>query len=408
MVADAYISRAGIFEYEEWKGGKKHIRRELRPLEEVSNPESLKSFAQVPVTNDHPRVGNLSPKTAKEYMVGATGDRVTMDSDPEGKGRDHVRTSVMVADGETIRDMDSGKIEVSSGYTCDLDETPGVHPVWGPYDAVQRNIRGNHVAIVDSARGGRTVRVRMDAFAIVDPARAGRVRLDGFANQIRQRPVPQGEGPMDLEKLKETNRSLVDQIKSLEAEVEQHRVRADSAELRADTEHGRTITLEKEIGDLKARIAAGTEAVQSEAVRREKERADRAEAQVARFDSTMERRVRERSELCRQAAVVMGPDFRTDDLTDRQIRVAVVRRLDSTADVSDGIQDGVIIGRFLSLIEGHSKNAQSSARIAAHIAQEDQSEQLRADSATQDRKQKLRDQWRQPLPNDIRAHNQGR
>ena len=61
--------------------------------------------------------------------------------------------------------MERGKLEISCGYTCDTEEKPGTHPIWGDYDAIQRNILGNHVAIVDQGRAG-TAKVRMDGMMV--------------------------------------------------------------------------------------------------------------------------------------------------------------------------------------------------------------------------------------------------
>jgi hypothetical protein len=73
-----------------------------------------------------------------------------------------------IYDGDTIDEMKGrNKVQVSLGYTCDLDETPGHHAVYGDYDARQINIRGNHCAIVDTARAGQTARVRLDAAELV-------------------------------------------------------------------------------------------------------------------------------------------------------------------------------------------------------------------------------------------------
>src|SRR5690606_25874157 len=53
--------------------------------------------------------------------------------------------------------------EVSCGYRCLVDETPGVTPEGERYDRVQRRIRYNHVAIVPEGRAGEAVALRMDA-----------------------------------------------------------------------------------------------------------------------------------------------------------------------------------------------------------------------------------------------------
>lgn len=65
----------------------------------------------------------------------------------------------MVSDGPTIKLIEDGKRELSAGYTCDLDWTPGKTPSGEAYDAVQKNIRINHVAIVQRGRAGQQVRI---------------------------------------------------------------------------------------------------------------------------------------------------------------------------------------------------------------------------------------------------------
>lgn len=149
--AEGYLTRAGIFVYRDAKG---NTVRELRPPEEVMHPEALASFALVPVTNDHPSE-LLTADNAKQYAVGSVSESVV----PEG---DKVRASLMITDAAAIEALDAGKSELSCGYTADVVLESGV---WQgqPYDAIQRNIRGNHVALVDAGRAGPTCSIRMDA-----------------------------------------------------------------------------------------------------------------------------------------------------------------------------------------------------------------------------------------------------
>lgn len=211
---------------------------------------------------------------------------------------------------------------------------------------------------------------------------------------------------MDPEKLQETIRSLNAQLEEAKREAQNQRERADSATVRADTEHGQVLQLQTQLSDARAQLAAQTTATNSEALDRERQRADAAEKKVARFDATIDRRVRERAQLLADARVIMGPDFRCDDLDDRQIRAAVVKRLDSSADVSSGVEDGVIVGRYLTLVSGHAENARSQARVAEIVGQTIK-EAPRVDARDQ-HKRKLREQWKQPLPNDFRAHGSGK
>jgi hypothetical protein len=154
---DAHLTKTGVFQYMQRDGS---VRRELRLPEDVFDTASMSSFEGVPVTNDHPP-GMLTAKNARQFQVGsALGTPI--------RDEDHMRGRLAVTDADTIGAMESGKTQVSCGYTCDCVEKPGVHPLYGVYDAIQKNIRGNHVAIVDRARAGITAAARMDGMMVLD------------------------------------------------------------------------------------------------------------------------------------------------------------------------------------------------------------------------------------------------
>lgn len=142
----AVLTRTGIFEYRQPNGS---IRREYRPPEEVFHPDSLASYRGKPITDGHP--GLVTSKNAKLHTVGA------MLSEGRADGID-VLGDLMIYDTSPI---DAGKKEISNGYELELDETPG--EINGErYDAVQRNIRVNHIALVPRGRAGNA-RLNLDA-----------------------------------------------------------------------------------------------------------------------------------------------------------------------------------------------------------------------------------------------------
>jgi hypothetical protein len=153
LKANAYVTRIGVFKYLLPNGS---VRKELRPPDEVFDHNSLNSLSEVPVTNDHPPQ-MLDTRNTKKYAVGWTSRNVE-------KEASFVRTGVTITDQDTIDEIASGKKqETSCGYTCALDENPGE---WEgeEYDAVQRDIVYNHVAVVEQGRAGPSVRVHMDSF----------------------------------------------------------------------------------------------------------------------------------------------------------------------------------------------------------------------------------------------------
>jgi hypothetical protein len=118
--------------------------RVYRPRDEVMNARP--SFAHRPVTLGHPSKA-VTADNWKDVARGWTGDEVAIDGDI-------IRVPMLLADAEAIRAVEGGTRQLSMGYDCTLDWTPGTSPTGEAYDAVQRGIRGNHVAIVDAARGG--------------------------------------------------------------------------------------------------------------------------------------------------------------------------------------------------------------------------------------------------------------
>lgn len=148
----AFATRVGVLTY---RGNDGKPLRELRLPEEVFNPDSMQTLSGVPITNDHPK-GLLDSENATEHMVGFTGETVTNVDDK------FVKVMANIVDAKSIQDVDNGKAEVSCGYKCDLEESPGV---WNgePYDLIQRNIRYNHLAITPRGRAGREVRLRLDS-----------------------------------------------------------------------------------------------------------------------------------------------------------------------------------------------------------------------------------------------------
>jgi hypothetical protein len=155
----ATFARTGLQRYRRQDGTE---AIEYRPEEEVSKQDALLSLANLPVTLEHPPE-LLTPETCREYQRGHTGSMVEYRS-PFAVG------FVTVTDREAIDAVKRGDArEVSVGYRVKFDATPGVTPDGQRYDGVQREISGNHVAIVRKGRAGPDVRLHMDSATAVDP-----------------------------------------------------------------------------------------------------------------------------------------------------------------------------------------------------------------------------------------------
>lgn len=482
VVADAFLTRVGVFKYVRPDGS---IIRELRDPKHVFDRRSMDSFANLPLTNNHPDVGLLDTKTAKAYAVGATGDAIVRDGD-------YMRGKIVAWDGETIDDMDAGKVQVSNGYTCDLVKTPGVHPQYGAYDAIQTNILGNHVAIVDAGRAGPMVRVRMDAascmmqqegdpmtpnpmpdpnatdemddgltaeqrnalgaesFAvpsrralpIEDPkhvraamarfaveqfqsasekrsayekivARAKKLGVDpaGFVAKYSSKLDDAASGlptsvsratirNMDEAAIRAMNQKAAEldaEVKRLDAEVTKQTARADAAEAERDISTKKCDALEATRFDEKS-------VLETAAVKRANDRADELQKKLDAHDAKFDAAVQSRSQLLARASAVLGGNAPIADRSERSIMVEVIKRLDSTEDVSDKRSDAALEAVFNVLYKNFVEGAESTARAAEVLTSHVPAARRRDISPVAPStppKRSRRDQWRDPLPSSM-------
>lgn len=148
------FSRCGLQQYED-ASGKTHV--ELRIPEEVFADKAMRSMQMAPVTNTHPST-LLDPVTVKQHAVGSVGENIRQDGD-------WVVGPLRVNSADAIASLRGGRVELSVGYSCELDpaQDPALVAKWGAYDFLQRDITVNHLAIVDSARAGKEARVRLDS-----------------------------------------------------------------------------------------------------------------------------------------------------------------------------------------------------------------------------------------------------
>lgn len=150
-----YAARTGIQQYLAKEvgldGDPMRIVNVYRPAEEVFNPESLASYDQADATNNHP--GQLVDASIwKKVSVGT----VTGPGKPDG---DFVVVPLLIKDADAIKAIEGGKVQLSAGYESVYEHTPGVTDDGQPYELIQRDIRINHVALVDKARAGAQARI---------------------------------------------------------------------------------------------------------------------------------------------------------------------------------------------------------------------------------------------------------
>lgn len=167
---NARLTKTGIFKYDNG--------REYRSVEEVFREDSLESLKGAPVTDLHPSEKSLdnflTPTNAKHYIIGIT-ESIERDGD-------YLKGSLIIFHENAIKAIESGeRKEISLGYKCRLDKTPGAHN-GEAYDAIQRDIIVNHVAIGPKGwgRAGPDCSIRTDSTSIKGQDVTETMRIDGI------------------------------------------------------------------------------------------------------------------------------------------------------------------------------------------------------------------------------------
>lgn len=308
---DARLTRTGILTYTRADGSVQH---EYRPAEEVFAPKSLETLDGAVVTDLHPTV-MVDASNAQQLTRGHV-------RAPRADGR-FIGAELQVESAELLTKIDAGdRAEISCGYTCDLDMTPGEFE-GQRYDAVQRNIEYNHVAIGPRnwGRAGNEVALRLDAADANTTALVGRFDEGATGDD--------NEGARD-----NPGKKIKMKLGKFEIKVDatDEQIVADALKVATD----RAESAEAKVAELQA--AAGAAAVQLKAAT---DRADAAEARVAKID---------RAELEQSARVALGAEAKFDGQTDLQVRAAVVAKMLPAVHL-DGCDAAFVQGAYAAAVE---------------------------------------------------------
>jgi len=171
LVADVRAARSGVQQYRGAEVGRPEldIVNVWRPDDEVFKKDSLSSYAFKPVTVGHP-TEMVTADNWKKLSVGNVGGDVARDGG-------FVRVPLVLMDAEAIQSVEGGLRELSMGYDVRLEFADGVTPEGEPYQAIQRDIRINHAALVERGRAGPACRIgdqgKPDAKREREPATIG-------------------------------------------------------------------------------------------------------------------------------------------------------------------------------------------------------------------------------------------
>lgn len=148
LIDHPIVTSIGIFEYANPDGS---IRRELRLPEEVFSKESLDSYKGKPIIITHD-AGMVTNENVDDEIIGTI-------LSPGYQDGEHVRAEIVIHNTNALKECELR--ELSLGYSLESEDSPGE---WEgkPYDCIQRNIRINHLALVQNARAGESARLNVD------------------------------------------------------------------------------------------------------------------------------------------------------------------------------------------------------------------------------------------------------
>lgn len=202
-------TRVGVFEYQDDQG---QPFFEYRPREEVLSPESLDTIKGASLTILHPD-DFVDTRNAQDLVHGwIVGHEI------EEKEEPLLWVEIIVSTEEAIKAVRSGLIELSMGYTAELEIGEGTSPAGEPYHATQTGIRYNHLALVDEARAGPVAKLKFDGKKIMKI----KIKTDSKAQEV---------------KLKGTKAKLIDALRG--------HLKDEAKGARKDTAVGK-LTIEKE------------------------------------------------------------------------------------------------------------------------------------------------------------------
>ena len=363
----ATIARTGVQMYTDADGS---IRREYRPEAEVASPESLASFAGKAITLEHPPV-LLDSANTKDYQVGFSGTEVVYDNG-------FVRAVMTITDKDAIeRIMRGDAKEVSAGYRVNYEATPGVTDNGENYDGIQKEINGNHIAVVRRGRAGPQVKLHLDRLdaadpylinSIEEPSMTAKVNFDGAEFEVSESVAlaitkEREDAKMSYEDMKKKYDGMMANASKMKEEMDamekEMKGKMDAAEGRADA-------LSQELEAAKADLEA---------------------AQQVNVDSLVEERIA----LIDKARISLDSAFDFAGKNAREIMEASIKAVRGDADLSER-SDDYVTAMFDTLAE--SPRADSAATEELRKAVASIASPMSAPSSYMDR---IQNAWKTPL-----------
>lgn len=216
LLTTGKLAKPGVMVYRRADGTE--IRELVEPAV-LQDPVSNASLFGKAFTLEHPK-DDVTPDNWSALSHGTWGPGSYEEDNEDGPGL-YAPVTVHTRAMLDILEDDSGPRELSPGYSVQVDDEPGEHPEFGPYDTRQipGTRRYNHGALTEAARGGPDLTIRKDSAHEVVPMKDGE-KKDQDPNAGEDQKKDESEDKMDafMKEMRDGMKSLNDRMSALEGE----------------------------------------------------------------------------------------------------------------------------------------------------------------------------------------------
>lgn len=233
---------------------------EAKLPEEILSDSTVSSANSKPVTDGHH--GLVTKDNSHDLMKGFTASNGHVEGNM-------LYNDITITDPNLISQIKNGsKRELSIGFETQMDPTSGTYN-GAKYDAVQRNIRINHVAVVPKGRAGHEVRLIGDSAEAVEQVEPSEekgnqmetrvVRADGqnitvAADDVEKITKLDADNSAKAKQIADLNakiKALQDEKAKIEGNADESAKKADAAEAKVASLEDDKKKLQKQVDSLK-------------------------------------------------------------------------------------------------------------------------------------------------------------
>lgn len=308
-ITNVPIACVGVFPYMKADNS---VEMEAKLPTELLSEGTVSSANSKPITDNHPDE-LVTQVNARNYMKGFTATNAHVENDK-------LKVDMTITDKSLIDEINKGKQELSIGFETEVVPKKGEYKGVA-YDSVQRNIRINHVAVVEQGRAGHSVRLLGDSAEMIEQdthqkkgkqMETTKVRLDGAdvtvatvdADKIIKLDADNADKAKKIAELEAQIEEKKKELDELKGKSEEEKKNADEAQAEADA-------AEKELDGLKKEYSG----------------------------DAMQKAVNNRLNLVGKVKPYLGDSYDFNGKTDKQLKLDTITALDSSTDLKDKSDD---------------------------------------------------------------------